>query len=173
MLTQPRLWDCSLSFSPVGWPRVRRTSIAVGACTPFPSCIFITLPFHSEFQMPSIGPKSRYRYLTPISRVIQILDPSLTKKRSVRRLVTLRSTWDLVWVSRRVFVLCSKEHGYHKDHYAAVVYGIMSRPLKWWSGSMTGKPAGGGVPLSSSSAVMSSLNSSVKHLTYLARAQHQ
>ena len=37
VLTQPRLWDCSLFFSPVGWPRVPRTSIAAGACIPFPS----------------------------------------------------------------------------------------------------------------------------------------
>ena len=48
VLTQPRLWDCSLFFSPVGWPRVPRSSIAAGACTPFPS-------FHLPYPAVSIG----------------------------------------------------------------------------------------------------------------------
>ena len=48
VLTQPRLWDCSLFFSPVGWPRVPRSSIAAGACTPFPS-------FHLPHPAVSLG----------------------------------------------------------------------------------------------------------------------
>ena len=72
VLTQPRLWDCSLFFSPVGWPRVPRTSIAAGACIPFPSVHLSPCRFTRNSRYP------KSRYLTPISRVIQILEPSRT-----------------------------------------------------------------------------------------------
>ena len=53
MLTQPWLRDCSLFFPLVGWPRVPRPRIAIGAAS-LPS-IILTLPFHSEFQIPQNG----------------------------------------------------------------------------------------------------------------------
>ena len=53
VLTQPWLRDCSLFFSLVGWPRVPRPRIAIGAAS-LPS-IILTLPFHSEFQIPQNG----------------------------------------------------------------------------------------------------------------------
>ena len=53
------LWDCSLFFSLIGWPREPRPRIAVGHGvrmhpSPLPS-IILTLPFHSEFQIPQNG----------------------------------------------------------------------------------------------------------------------
>ena len=53
MLTQPWLRDCSLFFPLIGWPRVPRPRIAIGAAS-LPS-IILTLPFHSEFQIPQNG----------------------------------------------------------------------------------------------------------------------
>ena len=53
MLTQPWLRDCSLFFPLIGWPRVPRPRIAIGAASLL--SIFLTLPFHSEFQIPQNG----------------------------------------------------------------------------------------------------------------------